>query len=399
MTMSNPDKKALRAAKKAEKARIKEEKYYLASQWQLMARKLGKHQLARVSLVILGFLYIVALFGDFLAPYNLTEYDANSKDLPPTAIHFMYEGEYIGPYVFKSEWGTLKMSVAEMSKAKKEAEARGETFSTRQIVTDETKPLKVQWFVHGSSYKILGIFDSDLHLFGIEGGKIFLFGSDNLGRDLFSRIILGSQVSLTIPFAGTFISFVLGLLIGSVSGYFGGTVDNVIQRIIEVLNSLPSLPLWMALSAAIPAGIPPVQMYLLITVILSLIGWTGLARVVRGKFMSLKNEDYVLAARLAGVSDMKIIMKHMVPGFMSYLIVSLTLGIPSMIIGETSMSVLGLGIQAPATSWGVLLKEAQNVTNIVSHPWCLIPLFFVVLTVLAFNFLGDGMRDAADPYK
>lgn len=397
--MSNPDKKALRAAKKAEKARIKEEKYYLASQWQLMARKLGKHQLARISLVILGFLYVVALFGDFLAPYNLTEYDANSKDLPPTAIHFVYEGEYIGPYVFKSEWGTLKMSVAEMSKAKKEAEARGETFSTRQIVTDETKPLKVQWFVHGSSYKILGIFDSDLHLFGIEGGKIFLFGSDNLGRDLFSRIILGSQVSLTIPFAGTLISFVLGLLIGSVSGYFGGTVDNVIQRVIEVLNSLPSLPLWMALSAAIPAGIPPVQMYLLITVILSLIGWTGLARVVRGKFMSLKNEDYVLAARLAGVSDMKIIMKHMVPGFMSYLIVSLTLGIPSMIIGETSMSFLGLGIQAPATSWGVLLKEAQNVTNIVSHPWCLIPLFFVVLTVLAFNFLGDGMRDAADPYK
>lgn len=399
MIMSNPDKKALRAAKKAEKARIKEEKYYLASQWQLMARKLGKHQLARISLVILGFLYLVALFGDFLAPYNLTEYDANSKDLPPTAIHFMYEGEYIGPYVFKSEWGTLKMSVAEMSKAKKEAEARGETFSTRQIVTDETQPLKLQWFVHGSSYKILGIFDSDLHLFGIEGGKIFLFGSDSLGRDLFSRIILGSQVSLTIPFAGTLISFVLGLLIGSVSGYFGGTVDNVIQRIIEVLNSLPSLPLWMALSAAIPAGIPPVQMYLLITVILSLIGWTGLARVVRGKFMSLKNEDYVMAARLAGVSDMKIIMKHMVPGFMSYLIVNLTLGIPSMIIGETSMSFLGLGIQAPATSWGVLLKEAQNVTNIVSHPWCLIPLFFVVLTVLAFNFLGDGMRDAADPYK
>ena len=399
MTMSNPDKKALRAAKKAEKARIKEEKYYLASQWQLMARKLGKHQLARISLVILGFLYIVALFGDFLAPYNLTEYDANSKDLPPTAIHFMYEGEYIGPYVFKSEWGTLKMSVAEMSKAKKEAEARGETFSTRQIVTDETTPLKIQWFVHGSSYKILGLFESDLHLFGIEGGKIFLFGSDSLGRDLFSRIILGSQVSLTIPFAGTLISFVLGLLIGSVSGYFGGQVDNVIQRIIEVLNSLPSLPLWMALSAAIPAGIPPVQMYLLITVILSLIGWTGLARVVRGKFMSLKNEDYVMAARLAGVSDMKIIIKHMVPGFMSYLIVSLTLGIPSMIIGETSMSFLGLGIQAPATSWGVLLKEAQNVTNIVQHPWCLIPLFFVVLTVLAFNFLGDGMRDAADPYK
>ena len=396
---ANPDKKALREAKRAEKARKKEEKYYLASQWQLMARKLGKHRLARVSMVILGFLYLVALFGNFLAPYGLTDYDANSKDLPPTAVHFVYEGEFIGAYVFPAEWQTLKMSVAEMSKAKKEAEARGETFSTRQIVEDTTRPLRIRWFVHGASYRFLGLIESDLHLFGVEDGKIFLFGADNLGRDLFSRIILGSQVSLTIPFAGTFISFILGLLIGSVSGYFGGMVDNVIQRIIEVLNSLPSLPLWMALSAAIPAGIPPVQMYLLITVILSLIGWTGLARVVRGKFMSLKNEDYVLAAQLAGVSDMKIIMKHMVPGFMSYLIVSLTLGIPSMIIGETSMSFLGLGIQAPATSWGVLLKEAQNVTNIVSHPWCLIPLFFVVLTVLAFNFLGDGMRDAADPYK
>ena len=393
-------RKARRAARKAERARQKEEKYYLASQWKLMARKLGKHKLARFSLIILGFLYLVALLGDFLAPYNLTEYDANSKDLPPTAVHFVYEGKWTGPYVFKSEWQTLKMSVAEMSRAKKEAAERGEEFSTRQIVTDETKPMPIRWFVHGASYRILGLFESDLHLFGVEGdGKVFLFGADNLGRDLFSRIILGSQVSLTIPFAGTFISFILGLLIGSVSGYFGGWIDNVIQRVIEVLNSLPSLPLWMALSAAIPAGIPPVQMYLLITVILSLIGWTGLARVVRGKFMSLKNEDYVMAAKLAGVSDMKIILKHMVPGFMSYLIVSLTLGIPSMIIGETSMSFLGLGIQAPATSWGVLLKEAQNVTNIVSHPWCLIPLFFVVLTVLAFNFLGDGMRDAADPYK
>ena len=397
--MTRADRKTLRAIRKSEKAKKKEEKYYLASQWQLMARKLGRHKLARVSMVILGFLYLVALFGDFLAPYSLTAYDADAKDMPPTPIHFMYGDEFIGPYVFPSKWETLKMSVAEMSRAKKEAAERGETFSTRQIVTDETSPQKLQWLVHGSPYRILGIFESDIHLFGVEKGKIFLFGSDNLGRDLFSRIILGGQVSLTIPFAGTLLSFVLGLLIGSISGYFGGWVDNVIQRIIEVLNSLPSLPLWMALSAAIPAGIPPVRMYLLITVILSLIGWTGLARVVRGKFMSLKNEDYILAARLAGVSDMKIILKHMVPGFMSYLIVNLTLGIPSMIIGETSMSFLGLGIQAPATSWGVLLKEAQNVTNIVSHPWCLIPLFFVVLTVLAFNFLGDGMRDAADPYK
>ena len=216
---------------------------------------------------------------------------------------------------------------------------------------------------------------------------------------MFSRIILGSQISLTIPFAGTFISFILGLLIGSASGYFGGKLDAIVQRIIEVLNSLPSIPLWMALSAAIPAEVTVVQKYLMITVILSLIGWTGLARVVRGKFMSLKKEDFVMAAKLAGVSDFKIIMKHLVPGFMSYLIVSLTLGIPGMIIGETSMSFLGLGIQSPATSWGVLLKDAQNISNIANYPWRLIPLVFVVIAVLAFNFLGDGIRDAADPYK
>ena len=399
--MVTPDKKAARAQRRAEKARKKEERYYLASQWRLMARKLTKHKLAKVSLIILGFLYFIALFGDFFAPYDLTSYDGSSKDLSPTKIHFTYNGKFIGPYIFKTERVTYKPSITEMNKARQEAKARGEKFSAEftKVEIDDSTPLKISWFVHGSTYKVLGFIDCDLHLFGVDGGKVFLFGSDNMGRDLFSRIILGSQVSLTIPFAGTLISFVLGILIGSVSGYFGGWVDNVIQRIIEVLNSLPSLPLWMALSAAIPANIPPVRMYLLITIILSLIGWTGLARVVRGKFMSLKNEDYVMAAKLAGVSDMKIITKHMVPGFMSYLIVSLTLGIPSMIIGETSMSYLGLGIQAPATSWGVLLKEAQDVTNIASHPWCLIPLIFVVITVLAFNFLGDGMRDAADPYK
>ena len=365
------------------RAKKKEESYYLASQWQLMGRKLAKHKLARFSLVILGLLYFVALFGDFFAPSNLTAYDGASKDMPPTAIHWYTEdGQFIGPFVY----GTTM-------------ERDPKTYK-KVFVENKDEIYRVQFFTHGVSYKWLGLIESDLHLFGVEeGGKIFLFGTDSMGRDLFSRIILGSQVSLTIPFAGTFLSFILGLLLGSVSGYFGGWVDNVIQRVIEVLNSLPSLPLWMALSAAIPAGIPPVQMYLLITVILSFIGWTGLARVVRGKFMSLKNEDYVLAARLAGVSDMKIIFKHLVPGFMSYLIVSLTLGIPGMIIGETSMSFLGLGIQSPATSWGVLLKDAQQIQNIANYPWRLIPLIFVVITVLAFNFLGDGLRDAADPYK
>lgn len=389
-----------RAERKAEKRRRKEENYYLASQWKLMFRKLGKHKLARVSLIVLGFMYFCALFADFIAPSTLTSYNAATPNLPPTRIHLFHEGEFVGPFVYRTYWENKKMSVKEMQAAKKEAQEKGIPFSTKQIITDTSTPYRIKLFAEGPEYEFLGLFKCSTHLFGAEGeGEVFLFGTDDMGRDLFSRILIGSQVSLTIPFAGTAISFVLGILLGSVSGYFGGKIDNVIQRVIEVLNSLPSLPLWMALSAAIPPDIPPVRMYLMITIILSLIGWTGLARVVRGKFMSLKNEDFVVAARLAGVSDMKIILKHLVPGFMSYLIVSLTMGIPGMIIGETSMSFLGLGIQAPATSWGVLLKEAQSVTNIAEHPWCLIPLVPVVIAVLAFNFLGDGMRDAADPYK
>lgn len=376
------ERKQLRLQKKQEKARIKEEKYYLASQWTLMARKLTKHKLARISLVILGIFYFVALFGNFFAPYGLEAYDSTYKDSAPTAIHLRHEGKFIGPFVYR-----LSMQ-------------RDPVTYKKVFMEDTSEPCMIRFFVHGESYKIVGLIPSDLHLFGAENGaKVMIFGSDSLGRDMLSRIILGSQISLTIPFAGTFISFILGLLIGSASGYFGGTLDAVIQRIIEVLNSLPSIPLWMALSAAIPPEVSVTQKYLMITVILSLIGWTGLARVVRGKFMSLKNEDYVLAARLAGVSDFKIIVKHLIPGFMSYLIVSLTLGIPGMIIGETSMSFLGLGISSPATSWGVLLKDAQNISNIANYPWRLIPLIFVVIAVLAFNFLGDGIRDAADPYK
>lgn len=385
MTATNPKTPDIKPqlTRRQRKAKEKEESYYLASQWQLMARKLGKHKLARVSLIVLGILYFVALFGGFFAPSNLTSYDPKSKDAPPTKVHFFTDdGKFIGPFVY----GTTQ-------------ERDPETY-IKMFVDNKDEIYRIKFFAKGCSYKFLGLIESDLHLFQPEeGGKLFLLGTDSMGRDLLSRIILGSQVSLTIPFAGTLISFVLGLVLGSISGYFGGWIDTFIQRIIEVLNALPSLPLWMALSAAIPPGIPPIQMYLLITVILSFIGWTGLARVVRGKFMSMKNEDFITAARLAGVSDMKIIFKHLVPGFMSYLIVNLTLGIPGMIIGETSMSFLGLGIQSPATSWGVLLKDAQQIQNIANYPWRLIPLIFVVIAVLAFNFLGDGLRDAADPYK
>ena len=365
-----------------------EEDYYLASQWTLMGRKLIKHKLAKVSMWILGILYFNALFANFLAPYGLNDFDSNYKNAAPTKIHWHDEdGKFVGPYVYAM---TFKNNI--------------ETFK-REWVEDTTEKYFVKFFAKGRDYKLFGFIPSTIHLFEVEGenggtsAKILLFGGDNLGNDLFSRILIGSQVSLTIPFAGCLISFILGIILGGISGYFGGWIDNLIQRIIEVISALPSIPLWMALSAAIPADIPVATMYLSITVVLSFIGWTGLARIVRGKFMAIKNEDYIMAAQIAGVSTWKILFKHMVPGFMSYLIVNLTLSIPGMIIGETSMSFLGLGMRAPATSWGVLLKETQDITSIANYPWKLIPLFFVILTVMAFNFFGDGCRDAADPYK
>lgn len=362
--------------------------YYLASQWTLMARKLGKHKLAKVSLVILAILYIAALFADFLAPYNLEEFDGLYKNSAPTEIHCMYEGEFVGPYVYK-----LVKTI------------NREDFSIT-FTQDTSEYYPIKFFTKGPEYSVLGLFKTDIHLFGVgegsnggTGAKIYLFGADSLGRDIFSRILHGSRISLTIPFASAFISFFLGVTIGCISGYFGGVIDIVIQRIIEVMGAVPQIPLWLALSAAIPPGIDTITMYFYITLILSFINWTGMARVVRGKMLSLKNEDYVMSARLSGVSTWNIIWKHLVPGFLSYLIVSMTLSIPSSIVGETSMSYLGLGIKSPATSWGVLLQEASSVTDIAANPHKLIPIIFVIITVLAYNFLGDGLRDAADPYK
>ena len=375
----------------------KDESYYLASQWTLMWRKLKKHTLAKISLVILLILYLGAAFADFLAPYGMEEFSPLYKDTKPTKVYFTDEnGNFTRPYVYKLTKENIKGR-----------DENGKLFMRIETKEDPSEKYYVKFFVEGVEYKFFGIIPCNIHLFGLvnEAGEVDrsarlnLFGADQYGTCIYSRLLYGSRVSLTVPFVSAAISFVLGILLGGISGYFGGFIDNLIQRVIEVLSAIPSIPLWLALSAAIPPDISVSAMYLYITIILSFIGWTGLARVVRGKFISLRNEDFVMAAKLAGVSDFKIIVKHMVPGFLSYLIVNLTLGIPGSILGETSMSYLGLGMKAPATSWGVLLQETQDLVSVAQCPWKMIPLIFVIITVLAYNFLGDGMRDAADPYK
>ncbi len=361
-----------------------DESYYMASQWQLMGRRFKKHKLAKYSLIILGLFYFGAVFAGFLAPQGLVSYDSKFTNCPPTKIHFIdSRGKFhLTPFVYAIK-----------------SERNAETYR-KEFIEDKSETYPIRLFTHGAEYKFWGLFKTDIHLFNVnDPGRIFLFGTDSMGRDLFSRILHGSRISLSVGFVGVFISLILGIIIGGISGYFGGILDNVIQRIIEILRSFPTIPLWMALSAAIPPQIPVVQMYFYITIILSFLGWTTLARVVRSKFMSMREEDYIMAARVAGVSTPRIIATHMVPGFLSYIIINMTLAIPQMIIAETSLSFLGLGIRSPATSWGVLLQEAQQIQNVALYPWLLIPLLFVVVTVLSFNFLGDGLRDAADPYK
>ena len=360
-----------------------EERYFLASQWQLMWRKFKRHRLAVISTALLALLYFLAITYQLWVPYGrLTKHD-DFLSAPPSSIHlFDSEGRFRGPFVYGLE-----------------GEIDFESF-TRVYTEDTSQIFRIRFFQKGESYRFLGLFPLDFHFFlPEEGGVIFLFGTDMLGRDLFSRTLAGAQVSLSVGLVGVSISFILGCLLGGISGYFGGTTDMLIQRVIEFVIIIPTIPLWMALSAAVPPGWSPVKIYFSITIILSIIGWAGLARVVRGKLLELRESDFVIAAKVAGSTDMQIIVQHLLPGFMSYLIVHLTLAVPNMILGETALSFLGLGIRAPAVSWGTLLKDAQNVRSVAVQPWMLIPGLLVIVTVLLFNFIGDGLRDAADPYK
>ncbi len=360
-----------------------EDKLYVATQWQLMMRKFKKHKVAIAGLVVLVFFYLIAIFCEFFAVQDINKRDTNYLYVPPQKIHFVDStGKFsLRPFVYG-----LKL------------DTDPETW--RKIYTeDKTVKYPISFLVKGDPYKMWGLVKGDIHFMGANGGPLFLFGTDESGRDLYSRIIYALRISLTIGLVGVAFTFILGCLFGGISGYYGGKADMIIQRIIEFLMSMPSIPLWMALSAAFPKDWSSAKIYFMITIILSLMGWTGLARVVRGKLLELRNEDFVLAARLAGATDRYIIGKHLLPSFMSYLIVNITIAIPSMILGETSLSFLGIGLRAPIVSLGVLLKDAQSINSIAVNPWLLIPGIFIVIVVMAFNFLGDGLRDAADPYK
>jgi peptide/nickel transport system permease protein len=353
----------------------------VASQWQLIRWKFARHRVAVASLVILAIFYFSAIFAEFLAPYDPRSYDVNYTLAPPQRIRFVDNGQFqLRPFVYGL--------VSEMDPT---------TYQTIYEI-DPAQKYPIYFFVRGEPYKLWNLFEMDGHLFGVQAGTMYLFGSDEMGRDVLSRVIHGGRVSLSVGLLGIAISSIIGIIVGGVSGYFGGATDLIIQRLIEFLRSIPTLPLWMALSVAMPPNWTIVQKYIGIVIILSLAGWTGLARVVRSKFMALREEEYVMAGKLNGSNEMRIIFTHMLPSFYSHIIASLTLSVPGMILGETALSFIGLGLQAPAISWGVLLKDAQHIRVLAHAPWLLVPGLFIAIAILCFNFVGDGLRDAADPY-
>ncbi len=372
-------------ALEAEPVRLTEaEARFAASQWTMIWRRFRRNRAAIVGGIIVLFYYLVAIFGDFFAPFALDTRFVEHTYLPPQHLHFLDDGK-IKPFVYKVESGRDPR-----------------TFEKIHVTTDEKVYLK--FFVKGDEYELLGqlglkVYKSNVHLFGVEGGGIVsLLGTDRQGRDMLSRIILGSQVSLFVGLFGVVLSLVFGTVLGIVSGYYGGLVDELIQRMIEIVRAFPQIPLWMALSAAVPPGWPQTQTYFAVTLILSLIGWTWLARQLRGQVLALRQSDYVMAARIAGASDNRILFKHLLPATLGQIIVVATLSLPSMIMAETSLSFLGLGLRPPITSWGVLLQECQNVQSLALYPWVFTPAVAIVIVILAFSFLGDGLRDASDPF-
>ena len=343
--------------------------------------KFRKHKLAVICSILIVAGYLVAAFCEFVAPVPLEHRRTAYAYAPPQRIHIFGPEGLSRPFVYGL-------------KGKRDLETLRKIYRE-----DRSQKYPIKLLVRGEPYRFWGLFTTDVHLFGVErGAPFFLLGTDSLGRDLLSRIIYGSRISLTIGLVGVLLSFIFGLTMGAISGYYGGWVDNLIQRAIEILRSFPAIPLWMALSAALPQTWTPLQVYFGVTVVLSFLGWTGLARVVRGRLLSLREEDFTTAAMLSGASEWRIMRRHLLPSVSSHVIVSLTLAVPEMILAETALSFLGLGLRPPVTSWGVLLKEASNVQAVAQQPWLLIPVFFVIFTVLAFNFIGDGLRDAADPY-